>query len=213
MRLRAVLAASGLLVVAALSDGASAATVTVKDVVGDANGVNGQGFVPGLPGENTATPGSQPGYDVASVTFSSTFTGSGRRQVPKDLVIRLELAGEPLRKGVVYFVDTGRIGDCEMGLLFEFAADLEGRSTSQIRTCPVHSIELFRTIALSMPVFGERSVTWTVPYSRILGIPQAPLRVGDPLPDLGAETRFAGGAGNAPVMDTLTSTVSYRLGS
>ena len=212
MHPRAVLVASGLLVAGMLAGGASAAPVTVRDVVGDGNGINGQSAVT-TPVENTPTPGSQPGYDIASVTISSTFTGAGKRRVPKDLVVRLELAGEPLRRGVAYFVRTGWIGDCNMGVMFEFSAPLEGSWTSQIRTCSDKDTELWHSVPLPVPTFGAKSLTWTVPYDRLTSIPYVKLRVGDPLPELGAEVYAAPGLLNAPVMDILTSTVSYRLGS
>ena len=213
MHRRAVFVASGLLVAALLAGDASASPVTVSDTVGDANAVNGQDLVT-APGENTATPGSQTGYDITSVTLASTFTGKGRKRAPRDLVVRLELAGKPLRSEVVYSVETGRIGDCQSGIMIQFWAGLDGGGwTSHLRTCPTGGLDLGYTIPLRMPTFGERTVTWTVPYDRLTSIPHVKLRLGDPLPDLGAVTRVDNGAYAIPVVDTLTSTASYRLGS
>lgn len=211
MRIRTVLATSSVLVAALLAGDASAASVTVTDTAGDANGVNGQGVVAG-PAENTATPGSQNGFDILGMTFSSTFTGKGKTRAPKDLVIVVNYAGRPDETSSVHLVNIGASGGCDSpSSLLYFAGPL-GKS-AVMRTCTDGSdpTATFHEVDLSAPKVGDKTLTWTISYKLLAALP-VPFKTGTSLTDLGAQSRYTH-AVNLPVMDLVRSTSSYKLGS
>lgn len=205
-----MLAMSGFAVVALLGSGAHAAPTTVKDVTGDANAINDQGlcFAPPACGPNdTATPGSQAGFDIVSLTFGSTFKG----KTPTALVVTLEYAGKPDETSTVHRVTAEDAAGCST-FLIQYYAEPTGNSSS-LRTCgdPASPTALSLDIDLPMPKVDGNKLVWTIPYTLLKGLP-SPLKPGGVLSGLGAHNRLAH-AVTAPVIDNVTSEATYKLGA
>lgn len=214
MRPRLVLAAVCASALSLLVPGAHAAPTTVMDKTGDANAINDQGacFAPPacLPND-TATPGSQPGFDIASLTLSSTFSGTGKARTPKALVVTLAYVGKPDETSTVHRVTAVDAGGCSSFLL-QYYAQPTGKQ-SALRTCSDGSdpTELFVDVPMPMPKITENAITWTIPYAALKTLP-SPLKPGAVLSGLGAHNRLAHAA-TVPVIDNVASELSYKLGS
>ena len=147
MRIPAVAAVSAVAVLALAhpSGAAGAKGLHLKDLAGDANGVNSQDT--GLPLPSTATsPVQLAAGDILGVDVATRFKGAGKAKKAKGFTVRLNLAA-PLQQGVNYLVtmessspcgdtSTMQLGYEEMGpvatsdLAICQAADTTGDSTS-----------------------------------------------------------------------------------
>ena len=93
------------------SDAASRGELHAKDLVGDANGINGQGFNQGLGGMSTS-PASIAGADIARLDVTTRFkTVKGKRQ-PKATVVTLSLSG-PVQTGVNFVITANSSHTCD----------------------------------------------------------------------------------------------------
>ena len=214
MRLRLVLAAATASMLSVLAPGAQAAPTTVTDKTGDANAINDQGVCfapPACVPNDTATPGSQPAFDIATLTLSSTFTGKGKTRTPKALVVTLSYVGKPDETSTVHRVTAADAGGCATFLL-QYYAQPSGNQ-SALRTCSDGSdpTVLIYDVPLPMPKITENAIIWTIPYPVLKSLP-SPLRPGAVLSGLGAHNRLAHAA-TAPVIDNVASELSYKLGS
>jgi hypothetical protein len=102
-------AAAGLLSLALPSSAAPKPQLT--DLVGDANGVNGQATGAPVPGVATA-PADLAGADIVSVTMATVWKRIGSRKVPNGFSITMQLAGAPAEL-TTYNVSANVPGTCD----------------------------------------------------------------------------------------------------
>lgn len=105
-RLALVTAAAAALALALPAGAATKPALHISDPVGDANGVNGQGFGAPVPSRSTA-PASVSGADITSIDFRTKFIGTGQKRRPYGFDVTLKLAGA-LQRGatIVVTMDT-----------------------------------------------------------------------------------------------------------
>jgi hypothetical protein len=231
-RLLAMSAVAGMAVAAFPAHAATvkpAPAPQVTDPAGDANFVNGQGFVGGAPSQ--ATPQQQASADLLSVLFQSTFTTTTTTkkvtvvvkkkkvtklvttttQTPSGFTVTMSLAAAPGPE-TEYRVTAVTPG-CT-ALYFEYSTDalvqsgqvpdvpgvLRSPKSTQVRCAGTPAA----SFTVPAAVVKNSTITWTVPAAAIA--------VGTKLTTLGAETRVNPFALTAPQYDEATSAATFTVG-
>ncbi|MBV9292820.1 MAG: hypothetical protein JO222_10265 [Frankiales bacterium] len=202
-RLCALAAVSGLAVAAFP---AHAATTKPKpqitDPTGDANGINGQSIVNGLPSVGTGPAEFAPA-DITSVTFASTFTTKkvhGRViKTPTGFTLTLALAAAPTDPEVEYRVSAAAAG-CT-NVFFEYGTDVATHG-SDVR-CPA-SVAASKAYTAGPAKVSGNTITWTLSTKAF--------PVGTTFSSLNAQTRFNPAIITAPAFDDASSSGTFTVG-
>ena len=178
---------------------AKAQPLTVKDAVGDANGINDQGgILPTAPEQsNDAT--NQKSADIVSFTLARKDVGGK----PKFLVGSLTLAGPPAQ-GTDYRIRMST-DDCSTYFLeYEFPPGL-GPSGEVRENCGGATTAAFDP---ADAVVTGNTITWTIP---IKGMPGT-AGLGTVFNVTGAQTSADSGAVIFPGIDQVVTDKTYRVG-
>jgi hypothetical protein len=198
------LAAVGGLAIAAFP--AHAATTKVKpqitDPTGDANGINGQSIVNGLPSVGTGPAEFAPA-DITSVTFASTFTTKKVHKrvikTPTGFTLTLALAAPPTDPEVEYRVSAAAAGCASV--FFEYGTDVATKGTD-VR-CP-SSVAASTSYTVGPAKVSGNTITWTLSTKAF--------PVGTTFSSLNAQTRFNPAVLTAPAFDDASSAATYTVG-
>lgn len=212
MRVRSLAAAAiaaGLTFV--LVPGAGAGQTQITDAKGDGNAVNGQGFADGI---GAATPVSTTSLDIASITWATKFTGSGKKKTPTDIIVTMEMAGPVATEGKsgVWRATSMVGGSCTFMLAYATYAD--GTPSSSLRVCDDADPLGYADYPAKAVVDGAK-IVWTLP---IKSLKAYGVKVGSTLDTLGGHTRLAlgtsvSGGATVPQIDEATSDLVYKVGS
>ena len=203
--LTATILAAGLGLAAAVPS--NAAAPQVSDPAGDANAVNGQGAVTGVPSQAT-TPASAGSLDITSVQWSTKFTGSGKYRTPTHMVVTMSVAAPvaDLGQSAVWRA-TSMFGDCSVMAAYEVAPGFT--PSAYIRVCNTNDPLGYTDIASSAKVSGTK-IVWTVPIKQLKSYG---IKAGATLDTLGGHTRLVLGAATVPQVDDASSDRVYKVGS
>lgn len=206
-----VVAATGMLAFAAT--GAHAATtsfkpVSITDIAGDGNGLNGQGFQD-APG--TATPSNYSGGDIVGISWIT----NGTKLKPKGFTVTMTLSGAPGPSSI--FRVTTSTASCSTFWL-NYSSTADGKVTQTLQdNCPgftpAGATGTSESIPLDSVVVKGNTITWTVPASVL---PKA-VKVGTALTSLSGHVRFYAGTGTTggatvPMIDEASGPGSYVYG-
>ena len=208
LRLAAVGAAVG--VAALLAPADAGVIVMVEDKKGDATAADQDLCVDAstCAPRDVAGPWSQPGFDIVSLTFGSTFQGS----TPKELVVTLTYAGKPDETSTVHRVTADDANGCGTFMIQYYAEQqATGGKASALRTCDESAALGYSDKELPLPKVTENSIVWNIPYTFLKGL-NVPLKPGNVISGLGAHNRLAHAA-TVPVVDSVVSDKTYKLGS
>jgi hypothetical protein len=197
------IAACGGIAVASIPAHATAPKPQITDPAGDANGVNGQGFVTGLP--SAPTPADASNADITSVLFQSTFKTKKVHnkvvKVPTGFTVTMTLSGAPTTPEVFYRV-LAVTTKCPASVFFEYGTDVAtGGSTVR---CPGTPPAKDITYSDANAVVKGSTITWTLPLSAF--------PVGTTFSSLAAHTRFNPAIITAPQIDEATSSATFTVG-
>ena len=173
--------------------------LVVKDLAGDANALNDQGF--GAPVPDTAGPADAAPFDIRNVTIVTDKAGTAATRI----TATLELGAAPSPDGV-YRVLSNLGGAC-----FWFQATFLGgvADLSSIRVCGSGGgVNDFTDTDVPVKVDGTKLI-WSVPLK---SFKSAGLKPGAVLDGIGAESRLSQYAITAPRMDGLVSDAVYKVG-
>lgn len=133
-----------------------------------------------------------------SVSYATKGTGSGRRYVPKELVVTLTLAGDVSRQPGIGFAVTASSSACSY-LRIEYANGARRSSPATWRTfCGQPGTNDLYTIAGTGSVVSGRTIVVTVP---LRALP----------PDFRAGTTFEAFTASAELRDPLDATTSVTM--
>lgn len=168
----------------------------LTDPAGDANLVNGQGLVDGLPDVSTA-PADLAAADITAVTLRTV--RSGRKVTGTS--VTLTLAGAPTDPELFYRV-TASIPSCA-DLFIEYGTDAAtGGSTVRCPASdPTAADRIYNTPAA---VVKGTTITWTLP------VKEFPVRTR--FSSLSVDTRGNPLLVTAPVIDTATTAKTFTVG-
>ena len=190
----------------------------VKDITGDANGINAQGFedlAPQVPDGGTATaPASVAAGDIVSVQFASTVV----KKKVTGFTVALVLGGAPTA-GLTYRVEA--VTPACASFFIEYRVDPSGAAKTGVRCAATDGAA---TYAVAPAKIAGSTITWTVPLAAL----GKAYKVGTQLTSLGAQTRgfiwFAGQTVDIPELgkttgltvpqiDHATSATPFKIGS
>ncbi len=206
-----VIAAIGLLAVAATGANAAATpfkAVAITDTAGDANGLNGQGFTD-VP--SSATPANYSGGDIVGISWVT----NGTKAKPNGFTVTMTLSAVP-GPSTIFRVTTAT-ADCTTFWL-NYSATVDGKITQSLQhNCPgftpAGATGTSESVTLANVVVKEKTITWTVPAS---ALPKA-VKAGTELTELSGHTRFyagsaATGGATVPLVDEAAGAGSYVYG-
>lgn len=169
-----------------------------KDLAGDGNAVNDQGFGVGPGG--TATPADVAALDIRSVTLVTDKSGTAATK----LIGTLELGAAPFTSGL-YRIEANLGGQCFWTeATFSPGGVLDGAA---IRVCD-DTTTGYTYYDSAVKVDGTKLI-WTIP---IKSFKSAGLKPGAVLDGLSADARLSEGAITAPSVDNATSDAVYKVG-
>jgi hypothetical protein len=202
--------------VAALSVGllpaeAAPKALVLKDVAGDANALNAQGFgdVVPVPGDNATGPASAASLDILSVSLASTGTDKKVKKGKKTTTVfdctgfsvTMELAAAPFASAIYRVQGTG-VNNATIWWL-NYSVSPEG--TSSYIQYDGGSGDPLASSTLDVPAKVEGSkITWTVSNAALKGTGEKPGAFS--WSALGAHTRTSLVAVVAPEVDSMTPT-------
>jgi hypothetical protein len=202
----AALAAIGGLVVLAVPGNAATAKPQIVDPAGDANGINGQGLVVGLPNVSTG-PAQMASADIQKVLFQTTFVtkrvNGVLKKVPTGFTVTMTLGGAPLPE-TFYRITTTASG-CG-SLWFEYGTDVtQGGTTVRCLTEDLSPTAKDKVYKVPEATVKGSSIIWKIAKSQI--------PVGTSLSELAAQTRLNPAVITAPSLDeTSLTNSSYIVG-
>jgi hypothetical protein len=180
----------------ALATGSHAATAKpqIVDPKGDANAVNGQGFLIG--GPTASSPASVAAADITGVTFATTFKRIHRVRTATGFTVKMTLAAAPTGNFMYRVTAVG--AGCD-DLFFEYTTG--GTAVRCPATPPKPDIDYD---APDAKVKGT-SITWTIPSTAI--------RLKSKFTDLEGTTRVLAVVVTAPqVDDAYTDGATFTVG-
>jgi hypothetical protein len=202
----ATTAAIGAAALMALPSHAATSKPQIVDPAGDANGVNGQGIVIGLPNPATG-PAQAASADIRSVRFQTTFVTKRVKGVPKKVptgfTVTMALGAAPLPE-TFYRITTSASG-CG-SLWFEYGTDVaRGGTTVRCLTEDLSPTAEDKVYKVPEATLKGSSIIWKVSKSQI--------PVGTSFSELRAETRLNPAVLTAPVIDeTGLTNKTYTVG-
>jgi hypothetical protein len=199
-----VLALAGGLAVTALPADAAKAKPQLTDPAGDANGINGQGFLIGGPADGASTPADLSAADITAVTFASTFKKKKVKdrvvKVPTGFTVTMALSAAPTTPEIFYRVIAPTAG-CD-SVFFEYGTDV-ATAGSDVR-CPATPPAEDKEYPASAAIVKGNTITWKVPISAF--------PAGTTFSKLEAHTRFNPAVVTAPQIDTASSSATFTVG-
>lgn len=155
---RAALAAAAACVAIAAHP-AGAATkpgLHITDPVGDANGVNSQGFGAPVPSHSTS-PASVAGADVTKLDLVTHFVGTGKKRKAQGFDVVLKLAGA-LQQGTIVTVTMDSSAPCGDSSTIQL-----GYGTSSLAVCQGAAGSTTTTTIGSYDISADRTtITWSI---------------------------------------------------
>lgn len=189
--------------------------VTITDQAGDANGLNGQGFVDA---PSTATgPAAVSGADIVSISWQTlvkTTSPKAKTGTPDGIKVVMTLAAPPMSQ-VIYRV-TGGTSDCTT-FWFNYATFADGTTSSSLQhNCPgftAGTTSSTESIKLDPPKIEGNTITWTVPKGTL----PSGFKVGAQLTGLSGHSRGYEGTGQTggatvPLIDEAAGDGTFTYG-
>jgi hypothetical protein len=199
-------AAIGAAVLLSLPSNAAGSKPQLTDPAGDANGINGQGVVIGLPNPSTG-PAQLASADITSVRFATKFVtkrvNGVLKKVATGFTVTMALGAAPLPE-TFYRITTTASG-CG-SLWFEYGTDVtQGGTTVRCLTDDISPTAEDDVYKVPEATVKGSSIIWKIAKSQI--------PVGTTLSTLHAETRLNPAVITTPVIDeTGLTKATYTVG-
>jgi len=127
-RMALAIAAAAIAIGAHPAGAATKPGLHITDAVGDANGINGQGFGAPVPSQSTS-PASVAGTDITRIDLVTRFVGKGKHRKADGFDVILKLAGK-LQQGTVITVTMDTSWPCGDSSIIQL-----GYGTSKLAVC------------------------------------------------------------------------------
>ncbi len=198
-------------------------TPQITDPAGDANAVNGQGFVTGGAASGTSTPVAYAPADLLSVRYSSTYTatavGNGTTHTLSGLEARITTAAPPVSGGptLIYRLNVD-IGSCG-GFVQYYAAGPASAPTDgvglEFRQFAARGCAADATIRPAgwVGVVEGNTLIFRMPLKGLTGSDKTNFSAGKAVVTTAAEVRTQIGVLTAPAIDITAPGTNFVIGS
>jgi hypothetical protein len=206
------LAAVAALAVGLVPAQAAQGPVVLTDVAGDANGINGQGFVDGGPNNMASGPASMASMDIVSVTLANTGTTRKVKQGKKVVTVfdctgftaTLELGAAPFQSAIYRIVGNGPVNVTQWWLTF--TNDATG-ATGALEYDSGDGTPLSGGVVDVPVTVDNNKVTWTVKTSAIKASGE---KLGFDWSAIGAHSRVIAGVATVPLIDDTPAETFFK---
>lgn len=160
-RLPALAATAAAAVLLAHPSSAATSGLHLKDLAGDANGINGQDT--GLPVPQTATsPASVKQADILGLDVVTHFKGSGRARKAKGFTVTLRLAA-PVQAGTSFLVTMDASNPCGESSGFDLGYEIIGTVSTGFADCnPASTTGSGTSVGSAELSDDKKSIVWEI---------------------------------------------------